>query len=304
MKVHHLNCGSMDAPGSALVCHVLLVESDRGLVLVDTGFGLRDCENPARVGPFRHVIRPAFDPAETAARQIETLGFRRTDVRHIVVTHFDFDHIGGIGDFPNAFVHVTTAEARGAVHTPSLRERIRYRSVQWAHQPKLVEHSPCCGCRRRCSRSTANSCTTTRRDLPNSMNDTIRTWSSCAHTIRACWHLLGRQPESAGRWRHRFVGMCVVPAHFRVSNLAVRASQPRQSGAADHEAGHGADRSGRDAAIGQRGQADDQTGYPERDADDARGVRTVLHRLAGVLPGGAMVVDRVGLWIGHICSLP
>ncbi|OBI76099.1 MBL fold metallo-hydrolase [Mycobacterium asiaticum] len=142
MKVHHLNCGSMDVPGSAMVCHVLLVESDQGLVLVDTGFGLRDCESPSRVGPFRHVMRPAFDPAETAARQIEALGFRRTDVRHIVVTHFDFDHIGGIGDFPDAFVHVTTAEARGAVHAPSLRERVRYRSVQWAHQPKLVEHSP------------------------------------------------------------------------------------------------------------------------------------------------------------------
>ncbi|OBJ86669.1 MBL fold metallo-hydrolase [Mycobacterium asiaticum] len=142
MKVHHLNCGSMNVPGVPLVCYVLLVETDHGLVLVDTGFGLRDCADPARVGPFRHVMRPAFDPAETAAHQIEALGFRRTDVRHIVVTHFDFDHIGGISDFPDAFVHVTAAEARGAVHAPSVRERVRYRGVQWAHQPKLVEHSP------------------------------------------------------------------------------------------------------------------------------------------------------------------
>ncbi|OBK19331.1 MBL fold metallo-hydrolase [Mycobacterium asiaticum] len=142
MKVHHLNCGSMAPPGTPLVCHVLLVETDQGLLLVDTGFGSLDCADPARVGPFRHAMRPAFQITETAAHQIEELGFRRSDVRHIVVTHFDFDHIGGIADFPEAFIHVTTAEARGAVHAPSIRERVRYRSVQWAHAPKLVEHSP------------------------------------------------------------------------------------------------------------------------------------------------------------------
>ena len=142
MKVHHLNCGTMNMPGAPLVCHVLLIETDRGLALVDTGFGVRDCQEPARTGPFRHLTRPVFQLAETAAHQVGELGFHVSDVRHIVVTHFDFDHIGGIADFPDAQVHVTTAEARGAVHAPSLRERVRYRSVQWAHGPRLVEHAP------------------------------------------------------------------------------------------------------------------------------------------------------------------
>ena len=38
MKVHHLNCGTMhNLRVTRCVCHVLLVETDNGLVLVDTG---------------------------------------------------------------------------------------------------------------------------------------------------------------------------------------------------------------------------------------------------------------------------
>lgn len=144
MKVHHLNCGTMRPYGTpAIVCHVLLVETDNGLVLVDSGHGTQDCADPARrVGPTRVVFRPALDPAEAAVRQIERLGFRRDDVRHIVVTHFDMDHIGGIADFPEAQIHVTAAEAFGALRRPALKEKVRFRPAQWAHGPKLVEHQP------------------------------------------------------------------------------------------------------------------------------------------------------------------
>jgi glyoxylase-like metal-dependent hydrolase (beta-lactamase superfamily II) len=130
-------CGQM-------VCHVLLVETDNnGLVLIDSGFGLNDCADPARqLGPARRLIRPVLDGAEAAVNQVEQLGFRRDDVRHIVVTHFDSDHIGGISDFPEAQIHVTAVEALSALRAPSPSERIRFRAVQWAHGPKIVEHTP------------------------------------------------------------------------------------------------------------------------------------------------------------------
>ncbi|GGD30822.1 MBL fold metallo-hydrolase [Nocardioides daphniae] len=143
MKVHHLNCGSMSTPFGPFVCHVLLLETERsGLVLVDSGFGTADIADPRRrLGPTRHLLRPALDPAETALRQVEALGHSAADVQHVVVTHLDYDHIGGLSDFPHAQVHLTAAEAQGGLRTPSLRDARRFRPQQWSHGPRFVEHA-------------------------------------------------------------------------------------------------------------------------------------------------------------------
>ena len=147
VKVHHLNCGTMRprlAP--ALVCHVLLVETARGLVLVDSGFGLEDVRDPAgRLGGTRRLTRPVLDPAETAVRQVEGIGHSPGDVTAIVMTHLDSDHVGGLADFPGAVVHVTTSELGAALGPRTRLERNRYRTAQRAHAPTLVEHSPAAG---------------------------------------------------------------------------------------------------------------------------------------------------------------
>lgn len=145
MRVHHLNCGTMHprfVPGG-LVCHVLLVETPSGLVLVDSGLGLRDAESPgSRFGPARFYVRPVFDPLEAAVNQVRRLGFEPRDVLHIVVTHFDADHVGGLADFPWAQVHLTDAEVFAALHPKTLVEKQRYLPAGRAHGPVLVEHSP------------------------------------------------------------------------------------------------------------------------------------------------------------------
>ena len=149
VRVHHLNCGTMCPYGRRLMageggffethdmcCHCLLIETAQGLILVDSGLGSDDVRTPARLGaPFRAVVRPQLRMEETALAQVQALGFRREDVRHIVLTHLDLDHAGGIADFPDADVHVFHAEIAAAM-APSLREKMRYVQAQWAHGPR------------------------------------------------------------------------------------------------------------------------------------------------------------------------
>jgi glyoxylase-like metal-dependent hydrolase (beta-lactamase superfamily II) len=132
LRIHHLNAISLcplggplvDGAGlrlrARLVCHCLLVEAPDGLVLVDTGLGRRDLEAPrARLGRvFNALFRPDLHTEMTAVRQVERLGYEPTDVRHVVLTHLDVDHAGGLDDFPQAAVHLLEEE-RGA----ALRER-------------------------------------------------------------------------------------------------------------------------------------------------------------------------------------
>jgi len=148
LTVHHLNCGTMRplATPGGIVCHVLLVETPDCLVLVDSGVGLRDAADPAgRFGPARFYIRPAFDRAEAAVNQLGRLGFDPRDVRHIVLTHFDGDHTGGLADFPWAQVHLTAAENRAARTPSGVVERGRYLASHRDHRPILVEHTPAAG---------------------------------------------------------------------------------------------------------------------------------------------------------------
>jgi len=123
-----------------LVCHCLLVEGAEGLVLIDTGFGIGDIRNPRQLGtPFRAGVRPRLDAAETAFARIGALGFQPGDVRHIVTTHLDLDHAGGLPDFPDADIHLLGRELDAAMN-PGWRERPRYIPEHWAHGPHWVQH--------------------------------------------------------------------------------------------------------------------------------------------------------------------
>jgi glyoxylase-like metal-dependent hydrolase (beta-lactamase superfamily II) len=146
MQIHHLSCGTMCPFGgwlwdgcspvlspAKIVCHCLLIETEAGLVLVDTGFGSRDVREPQRLSRlFRTANRIRLCEEHTALYQLRSLGFSAGDVRHIVLTHLDFDHAGGIEDFPEATVHLFADELDAAKSPNGLIERRRYRPMQWS----------------------------------------------------------------------------------------------------------------------------------------------------------------------------
>lgn len=150
MKIHHLNCATFCPPlvgqrlndHGYLVCHCLLIESPVGLMLVDTGLGQKALKEPARHMPPGSgvLMRPRLDIAETALAQIERLGFSGRDVRHILLTHLDFDHAGGIADFPAAEVHVFEDEYQAAMRPSGFFEKSRYIEPNWEHSPNWQRH--------------------------------------------------------------------------------------------------------------------------------------------------------------------
>jgi glyoxylase-like metal-dependent hydrolase (beta-lactamase superfamily II) len=160
MRIHHLNCVSacplggllMDGHRAAslrgrLACHCLLVETASSLVLVDTGYGLRDVANPRSrlADTFLALMKPELREEMTAYRQIEGLGFDPRDVRHIVLSHLDFDHAGGLDDFPQATVHLMADEQRAAERRRTPLDRMRYRPQQWSTRANWHLHKTLSG---------------------------------------------------------------------------------------------------------------------------------------------------------------
>lgn len=158
MRIHHLNCISSCPLGGYLMdgrtpsilsrgelcCHCLLIETANELVLVDTGFGLRDVRHPAsRISTFfLALLSPDFREDMTAVRQIESLGFHASDVRHIVLTHLDFDHAGGLDDFPQATVHMMRQERDYAFQQRTWLDRQRFRPQQWSSRNRWKVYQP------------------------------------------------------------------------------------------------------------------------------------------------------------------
>lgn len=125
-----------------MVCHILVVESKHGLVLVDCGlFAETDFSTKMRTpGYFLSAMRVARDRDATAARAIERLGYRTADVKHVVCTHLDLDHAGGIADFQAAEIHVMEDERRAAKERSTGNEKRRYIARHFSHAPKWKTH--------------------------------------------------------------------------------------------------------------------------------------------------------------------
>lgn len=140
-RIKELNCASMSPwwPRWHIAGTVLLVTTNKGPVLVDTGLGLHDHQSPSGLVKFfikDFGIHNA--PEETAVRQVARLGYQPKDIKNIILTHLHFDHAGGLPDFPWAQVHIHRREVEACQHPRTWIERFAYDGKDVAHQPKWV----------------------------------------------------------------------------------------------------------------------------------------------------------------------
>ena len=134
-QIHHLNCVKIVSPVNDNICgHCLLIQENDKLILVDTGIGLLDIQNPEeRIGQqLIDMVGYRFDENQTAIRQIEKLGLDPEKVTDCVISHLDNDHIGGLADFPNATVHVGLEECDAYISGNP-----RYLKTPLSHQPTI-----------------------------------------------------------------------------------------------------------------------------------------------------------------------
>ena len=118
---------------TGLVC--LLIETNQGLALVDTGLGLQDYTHPTWFTQlFRVVSYMPFDPDEAVICQLPRFGYRPQDLQHIILTHMHFDHIGGLSDFPGARVHVYRREYEAFIRRKGI--------LSAAYVPRHIAHGP------------------------------------------------------------------------------------------------------------------------------------------------------------------
>jgi glyoxylase-like metal-dependent hydrolase (beta-lactamase superfamily II) len=105
-----------------------------GSVVSDGGVPLLAAARWRAVGAGRYWHWPGgcsqFHESDTAVRRIEALGLDPEKVRHIVLTHGDPDHAGGLADFPNALVHIAQEEL------------VRIESGHWRYVPAQFAHGP------------------------------------------------------------------------------------------------------------------------------------------------------------------
>jgi N-acyl homoserine lactone hydrolase len=117
MRLTFLDYGSFEVfeNGRRIGIQGYLIETFDGMtILVDTGFPAWYTSDPhgsiARegLGTFGRVL--SLTEQNLPAAQLALAGLAPQDVTHLVVTHGDVDHIGGIGEFPQATLVIGRAE--------------------------------------------------------------------------------------------------------------------------------------------------------------------------------------------------
>jgi glyoxylase-like metal-dependent hydrolase (beta-lactamase superfamily II) len=123
--------------------NVYVIEHADGIVVFDTGQDRASVTDPdyfpgGAVGLiYRRLARFEINREETLTAGLARLGYRPSDVTTAVISHLHQDHIGGVGEIPDAELLVSAEEWR-SLHRPLaearglLRDHIELPGARWS----------------------------------------------------------------------------------------------------------------------------------------------------------------------------
>ncbi|MDX2249969.1 MAG: MBL fold metallo-hydrolase [Bacteroidia bacterium] len=108
-KEHHALKGGRRQNICFPALYALIQHPEQGWILFDTGYTQRFYEATQRFpGILYKWMTPTFiRPEEEAVAEVRRMGINPEDIKHIIVSHFHADHVGGLRDFPRAVFYCT-----------------------------------------------------------------------------------------------------------------------------------------------------------------------------------------------------
>ena len=100
----------------------VVIKGKGHVVMIDVGYNYEDHGNALAD---RFAVQDFHGPKQVLAQ----IGLTPADVDTIIVTHAHFDHMGNLGDFPNAHVYLQERELTKSIWAMSLPTRMGYASV-------------------------------------------------------------------------------------------------------------------------------------------------------------------------------
>ena len=100
----------------------VVIKGKGHVAMIDVGYNYEDHGNELAD---RFQVKDYHTPKTVLAQ----IGLKPEDVDTIIVTHAHFDHMGNLGDFPNAHVYLQERELTRSIWAMSLPTRMGYASV-------------------------------------------------------------------------------------------------------------------------------------------------------------------------------
>ena len=114
VSLHLFDCGSLTLPHHwiflkgehrpyTIPLQAYLIRHPDGDVLIDGGMPLAACRDPrGHMGDLYEVMQPEVSADRHIVAQLEGIGVDPAAIRYAVTTHLHFDHVGAVGELPNA----------------------------------------------------------------------------------------------------------------------------------------------------------------------------------------------------------